>query len=74
LVEAGLSQKDAARRLGITPAAVSQYLSKKRAGKAKTPDDYMQIIDQAVKDILVSEDDEAITSTICRCCAKSRQK
>ena len=33
----GLNQKETAEKLGITPAAVSQYLSKKR-GKTKIID------------------------------------
>jgi uncharacterized protein len=39
----GLNQKEAAEKLGITPAAVCQYLSKKRGGKIK-----VKIIDEIV--------------------------
>jgi|WetSurMetagenome_2_1015567.scaffolds.fasta_scaffold1100895_2 uncharacterized protein len=72
LVKGGMSQKEAAEKLGITPAAVSQYLSKKRAGKIKLPKDYRSLIEAAVKEIRDSNSDEAISVTICKCCAKSR--
>jgi len=74
LVKGGLNQKEAAEKLGITPAAVSQYMNKKRAGKIKLPIDYRQMIEAAVKDILENNGDDAISVTICKCCAKSRKE
>lgn len=46
----GLTQKEAAEKIGITPAAVCQYLSKKRGGRIK-----VKIIDEVVtKEIAIS--------------------
>jgi predicted transcriptional regulator len=72
LISRGMSQKEAAQRLGITPSAVSQYLSKKRAGKVKLPADYSKLIKNAVDEIMRNGSDEALSVTICKCCAKSR--
>jgi predicted transcriptional regulator len=74
LVKAGMSQKEAADKLGVTPAAVSQYISKKRAGKMRLPKDYKSLIEGAIEDIKASNSEEAISVTICKCCAKSRDK
>ncbi|MCW3132915.1 MAG: helix-turn-helix domain-containing protein [Methanophagales archaeon] len=38
LVKNGISQKEASKMLGITPAAVSQYVSKKRGYKIDVKD------------------------------------
>ncbi|MFH0863071.1 MAG: helix-turn-helix domain-containing protein [Candidatus Altiarchaeota archaeon] len=72
LIERGMNQKQAAKKLGVTPSAVSQYLNKKRAGKLKLPADYSSLIKDAVEDIIKNEDDEVLSVTICKCCAKSR--
>jgi len=63
----GLNQKETAEKLGITPAAVSQYLSGKR-GK-------MNIIDKnIVKEIsitaerIIQQGDEVVVTETCRLC------
>ena len=56
----------------MTPSAVSQYLSKKRAGKLKQPADYSKLLKGAVDEIMDNGSDEALSVTICKCCAKSR--
>ena len=44
LIKNGLSQKEVAELLGLTPSAVSQYAHKKRAGKFKTTAEYKAYI------------------------------
>ncbi len=63
----GLSQREAAEKLGITPAAVCQYLSKKR-GK-------IDIIDEAIiKQLTISAEriaktaDSNVIAETCRIC------
>ena len=72
LVEGGLSQKDVADMLGITPAAVSQYLSKKRAGKVKMSEEYRKRISTAAEEIKKSRNEETVSKIICKCCTQSR--
>jgi len=72
LVKTGLSQKDAADKLGITASAVSQYLSKKRGNHIKMPEDYDQLIKKAALDIKQTGDTRVIQKVLCRCCHDSR--
>lgn len=68
--ERGLSQSDAAKRLGITRAAVSQYLSRKRGDATfELSPDMNALIDRWV--MAVSGRDDGITlCDICRCAMK----
>jgi predicted transcriptional regulator len=63
----GLSQRQAAEKLGITPAAVCQYLSKKR-GKTDVFDDAIiqEIIISAER--IVHNDDSYVILETCRIC------
>ncbi|MBD3389307.1 MAG: helix-turn-helix domain-containing protein [Candidatus Altiarchaeales archaeon] len=69
LVKEGMSQKEVADVLGITPAAVSQYIHKKRGGKIKRTKEYNDLVRDSAKKILKSKDDVAVRGIICRCCA-----
>jgi len=63
----GLNQKEAAEKLGVTPAAVCQYLSKKR-GKIKIIDDtILKEINKSAERI-INEADGAVISETCRIC------
>jgi len=71
----GLTQKEAAKKLGVTPAAVCQYISKKR-GK-------IEIIDEnIIKEISISaeqiiQNDDNVTSVLsetCRICKVMKSK
>lgn len=66
----GLSQSDAARRLGITRAAVSQYLSRKRgdAGFELSPD-MNALIDRWAMAVAGREDCITLCD-ICQCAMK----
>ena len=63
----GLNQKEAATKLGITPAAVCQYLSNKR-GKIKIVDE--NIIEEINKSAekIINNKDVAVVSETCRIC------
>jgi predicted transcriptional regulator len=63
----GLNQKEAAGKLGITPAAVCQYLSKKR-GKVEILD--RQVLNEIRKsaDTIIHNNDYSITNEVCRIC------
>jgi len=74
LLDTGMTQKEVAEKLGITPAAVSQYRHKKRGKKVKMPGDYKERIRKAAGEIKDSENDEAIKKIICACCVRSRDK
>jgi len=63
----GLNQKEAAKNLGVTPAAVCQYLSKKR-GKIKIVDKSILIeINKSAERIIQSEVVIVVSET-CRIC------
>lgn len=63
----GLSQKEAAIRLGITPAAVCQYVSRKR-GKIDISDKILlkEIRDSAEN--IIDNGNQSILSETCRIC------
>jgi predicted transcriptional regulator len=66
----GLSQSDAAKRLGVTRAAVSQYMSKKRGvseGKISTELD--SLIDRWTLAVVTGESDINLCD-ICHCALK----
>jgi predicted transcriptional regulator len=63
----GLNQRQTAQKLGVTPAAVCQYLSKKR-GKIKIVDESVLVeINKSAKKIIQQEDGTIISET-CRIC------
>ncbi len=68
----GLNQKEAAKRLGITDAAISQYLSAKR-GKVKITDpDILRNIKISAKRIIEGNEKNLIEET-CRICGLLRK-
>jgi predicted transcriptional regulator len=69
----GLNQKETARKLGVTPAAVCQYLSKKR-GKIKIIDEkVLKEISISAKRIIEDDGNSIITET-CRLCKIMRSR
>ncbi len=74
LVSRGLSQKDAAEKLGVTSSAVSQYLSKKRGSNQNLGPDYQQNIKTTADHILNQNDEIAVNTLICKCCKTNQQK
>ena len=66
----GLSQSDAAKRLGITRAAVSQYMSRKRgAGEVQISNELDSIIDRWVLAVETGESDINLCD-VCQCALK----
>ena len=69
----GLNQKETARKLGVTPAAVCQYLSKKR-GKIKIIDkNILKEINISAKRIIEDDGNSVLTET-CRLCKIMRSQ
>ncbi len=65
--EFGLSQRQAAIKLGITPAAVSQYLSKKRGNISITDPLILSEINKAAEKIVTNGHTIVLIET-CRIC------
>jgi predicted transcriptional regulator len=63
----GLNQKEAAEKLGITPAAVCQYVSHKRGNKTIDDEELIKEIRLSSERILNYTDDAMIKET-CRIC------
>ena len=72
LVKNGLSQKEASKMLGITPAAVSQYVSKKRGYKIDFKDAVKDEIKKLANDIIQNRVDNLVLK-ICDICMKLRR-
>lgn len=68
----GLSQKETAEKLGITPAAVCQYLSKKRGKIDLTDDGLLDEIKISAKNIIDNGNGTIIPET-CRICKLLRK-
>jgi len=66
----GMSQSDAAKRLGVTRAAVSQYMSGKRgAGEVEISAELNTMIDRWAKAVLTGESDMNLCD-VCQCALK----
>lgn len=68
----GLSQKETAEKLDITPAAVCQYVSKKRGKVAITDDVLLNEIEISAKKI-IENGNGCIISETCRICKLLRK-
>lgn len=63
----GLTQKDAAERLGLTPAAISQYLSKKRGKITVLDEKILGEINNSARRIH-ERGEPVLNSEICKIC------
>ena len=68
----GLNQKETAKKLGITPAAVCQYLSKKRGGAEITDKNVLIEVKVSAKNIIDNGNGRIISET-CRICKLLRK-
>ena len=68
----GLSQKETAEKLGITPAAVCQYLSKKR-GKVDLVDKELLSEIKTSAELIINNGNGNIIPETCRICKLLRQ-
>jgi predicted transcriptional regulator len=66
----GLSQSDAAKRLGVTRAAVCQYMSRKRgAGEVNISTELDSMIDRWALAVMTGESDLNLCD-VCQCALK----
>jgi predicted transcriptional regulator len=66
----GLSQSDAAKRVGITRAAVSQYMSKKRGvSEGRISNELDSLIDRWALAVVTGESDINLCD-VCQCALK----
>ncbi len=72
LVKRGQSQKEVSKILGITPPAVSQYVSKKRGYNIEFREDIRAEIGRLADDLIAKKVDD-LTARICGIC-KSLQE
>ena len=67
LIKRGISQKEVSRMLGITPPAVSQYVSKKRGYHIEFREDIREAIGKLAED-LIEEKEGDLVKRICGIC------
>ena len=71
--EFGLNQKEAAEKLGMTPAAVCQYISKKRGNTEIDNEELLKEISLSAARIIQDEETDVIQET-CRICKLFMEK
>jgi len=68
LLKNGLSQKEVAKKLGITDAAVSQYLSEKR-GRVEIKDKKILVEIKNSAERIIAGDESVMVEEMCRICS-----
>ncbi|MEI6847767.1 MAG: helix-turn-helix domain-containing protein [Chlorobiaceae bacterium] len=68
LVQTGMTQSQAANKLGVTPAAISQYIHKKRGKKLEKSKMYSKEIKAAVNKICEEASIDELSVIVCKCC------
>lgn len=69
LVKRGITQKEISRMLGITPPAVSQYVSKKRGYNIEFREDIRETIALLAEDLIAGKvEGNALVPRICQIC------
>lgn len=71
LLNKGLSQKEIAEKIGVSNAAISQYISDKRGGNVQLDDEIVNEIEKSANAILNGED---VVKEICRICKIIKEK
>ncbi|HNY34783.1 MAG TPA: transcriptional regulator [Methanothrix soehngenii] len=72
LIKHGLAQSDVSLILGITPSAVSQYVSKKRGYNIEFCDEIKSSISKLAEDLIQRRVDP--TEGICKICMMQREE
>ncbi len=67
-----LTQRETAKKLGVTESAVSQYLKFKRGKEVKFDKRMINEIGKAIKDVTESEKDSLLIEKTCSICALIR--
>ncbi|MCX6648975.1 MAG: DUF134 domain-containing protein [Candidatus Bathyarchaeota archaeon] len=75
----GMKRSDAAAKMGVTPAAVTQYLSRARGGSATSliegSGKVMEIVDELSRDIAAGESPlDVLLLKLCRACSAARSE
>ena len=74
----GLSQKETAEILGVTTAAVSQYLSRKRATNRDreifASEEFDELVREAAATIATRPGELEAMKALCRCCMRVRSR
>jgi len=75
----GMKRSEAANKMGVTPAAVTQYLSRVRGGSATTliegSGKVMELVDEISADIAGGESAiDVLLFKLCRACAAARSE
>ena len=75
----GMKRGDAAAKMGLTPAAVTQYLSRARGGSATTllegSGKVMELVGELSSDIAAGESPlDVLLLKLCRACAAARSE
>ncbi len=68
MIKNGMSQRQVARRLGMTDAAISQYINGKRAYDVKLEPSVKRMISNSAKRIMKSSDVIGEVNSICDFC------
>lgn len=68
LVKNGMSQSQAAKKLDVTPAAISQYIHKKRGMQSPKSEAYHAEILAAVQQICAGTTPVTLHRMVCNCC------
>ena len=68
LIKRGISQKDVSKMLGITPPAVSQYVSKKRGYNIEFREDIREAIGGLAEDLINGKVDDLVHRICDICC------
>lgn len=68
LIEKGMSRKEASRTLGITKAAVSQYIYGKRGDKIEFKQNVRSAIEKLAEDVITKEKNVNLIYRICEIC------
>ena len=63
-----LTQREAAKKLGLTESAVSQYLKSKRGREMKFDENINAEIETSIRDICKAGDDSLVVEKICSIC------
>jgi uncharacterized protein len=74
LVSSGLSQRQVARKLDVTEAAISQYLSNKRGISYDYPPKLQEAMAKACEQIVSSKDPLTVRREIVRICALMKKE
>jgi hypothetical protein len=70
----GLTQKEAAEKLGVTPAAICQYLSKKRGNSIEISNEIIREEIRTSTKKIIEDGDGSVIQETCRICKIMRIK